>query len=70
MGSNPRGALALFQQALEKDGQYIDALIQAGYVSGNTLNRFAESLAYLGRADQDLQGKAGSRIRPNTPIST
>ncbi len=52
MGTNPRGSLALFQQALEKDSRYIDALIQAGYVSGNTLNRFEESLAYLGRADR------------------
>lgn len=50
--TNPRGALALFQQALEKDDKYLNALMQAGFVAGSTLNRFDEGLGYLGRADK------------------
>jgi TolB-like protein len=48
--TDPSGALRLFSEALAVEPEYVDALLQAGYTAGRTLNRFAEGLVYLEKA--------------------
>ncbi len=52
--TNPKQALAYFKQALAMEPEYIDALLTAGYTSGNTLNLFDEARTYLSQADSVL----------------
>ena len=50
--TNPKEALTNFKKALDIDQNYIDALIQAGWIAGSTLNLFSESLGYLEKAER------------------
>jgi tetratricopeptide (TPR) repeat protein len=47
---HPDEAVKFFSKAAELDPEFLDALMQAGYVSGFTLNRYEEGLGYLDRA--------------------
>lgn len=47
---HPGEAVNFFSKAAELDPEFLDALMQAGYVSGFTLKRYEEGLEYLDRA--------------------
>ncbi len=53
-------AVKFFSQASELDPEFFDALILAGYVSGFTLKRYEEGLAYLDRARDLLRARGGA----------
>ncbi|MEI7637537.1 MAG: tetratricopeptide repeat protein [Syntrophus sp. (in: bacteria)] len=48
--TNPKEALTNFKKALDIDPNYTDALMNTGYIAGNTLNLFSEALGYLEKA--------------------
>jgi TolB-like protein/tetratricopeptide (TPR) repeat protein len=48
--TNPKEALTNFKKAIDIDANYTDALKEAGYTTGNTLNLFGEGLGYLEKA--------------------
>lgn len=52
--AHPQEALALFNEALRNEPDYIDALLEAGWVAGVTLNNFDEGLRHLNKAEQLL----------------
>jgi len=54
---DPEKALTFFQKAVEIDGDYVDALLKAAYVSGRTLDRYREAERYLQRADKVIKKK-------------
>jgi len=47
---NPREALEYFNKALRIQGDYLEALLEAGVTAGRELNRFQEAFDYLDRA--------------------
>jgi tetratricopeptide (TPR) repeat protein len=49
--TNPAEAMKFFKKALKVDGNYVEALREAGYTAGNTFNSFSEALEYLDKAD-------------------
>ena len=49
--TNPKDALANFRKAIDIDPNYTDALREAGWTAGNTLNLFSEALGYLEKAE-------------------
>ena len=54
---DPGKALSFFQKAVAIDGDYVDALLKAAYVSGRTLDRYREAEMYLQRAEKALKRK-------------
>jgi len=56
-GSDPNGALAKFRKALDIDPDYADALRNAGFTAGTTLNLFSEAFGYLERAERLLKNR-------------
>lgn len=55
--TNPRAALKYYQKAIDMEPGYAEALKEAGFTSGSTLNLLDEGLDYLGRADRILQAR-------------
>jgi len=55
--TNPKEALANFKKALEIDPNYTDALMNAGFTAGNTLNLFSEALGYLEKVERIYKGR-------------
>jgi TolB-like protein len=55
--TNPKEAHTNFKKALDIDPNYTDALMQAGFTAGNTLNLFSEALGYLERAERIFKGR-------------
>ena len=58
--TNPKESLTYYKKSLEIDENYVSALIQSGFVAGNTLNLFDEALGYLSRADKILKSRKSS----------
>ena len=58
--TKPKEALAYYKKALDIDKNYVDALIEAGFTAGSTLNFFDESLGYLNRANTILKSRKAS----------
>jgi tetratricopeptide (TPR) repeat protein len=54
LDSDPKSALGFFRKAWEIDGQYVDALREAGIVAVQELNLFDEGKEYLVKAEQIL----------------
>jgi TolB-like protein len=50
--TNPKQALAYYENALEIEPEYLKALLRIGFLLGDTFNRFPEALGHLNRADQ------------------
>ena len=50
--TDPRGAMNYFRQAISLQPDYIDALMDAAFISGNTLNLYDEALGYLTKAEK------------------
>jgi len=55
--TDPKKALTNFKKALDIDANYTDALIQAGWTSGNILNLFDEALGYFEKAEQIFKSR-------------
>jgi tetratricopeptide (TPR) repeat protein/TolB-like protein len=55
--TNPKEALINFKKALDIDPNYTDALIEAGFTAGKTLNLFSEGLGYLERAERVFKSR-------------
>ncbi len=55
--TNPKEALTNFKKALDIDPNYTDALIEAGWTAGDTLNLFSEALGYLEKAEIIFRGR-------------
>ncbi|MCX5845921.1 MAG: tetratricopeptide repeat protein [Deltaproteobacteria bacterium] len=55
--TNPKEALTNFKKALDIDPNYTDALMEAGFTAGSTLNLFSEALGYLERAGRIFKGR-------------
>ncbi len=53
----PQEALTNFRKALDIDPNYTDALMEAGWLTGNTLNLFKEALSYLEKAERISNGR-------------
>ena len=49
---NPKEALSNFRKSLDIDPNYTDALMQAGFTAGNTLNLFSEAIGYLEKSER------------------
>lgn len=50
--SNPREALEYFRKALRVQGDYLEALFEAGVTAGRELSRFQEAFGFLDRAQR------------------
>ncbi len=50
--SDPNSALTCYKKAIELDPAYLDALREAGYLLGNTLDIYGEALDYLLKAEE------------------
>ena len=61
--TNPKEALTYYTKALDIDGNYVSALIQAGFTAGNMLNLFDEALNYLTRADNILKSSKAANTK-------
>ena len=61
--TNPKEALTHYTKALDIDGNYVSALIQAGFTAGYTLNLFDEALNYLTRADNILKSRKAANTK-------
>ncbi len=61
--TNPREALNYFKQAIKKQPDYIEALIDAGFTASSSLNLWEESLNYLGKAEtlNRQKGQTGTK---------
>ena len=55
--TNPKEALANFKKAIDIDPSYNDALMEAGWTAGSTLNLFSEGLGYLEKAERNFKGR-------------
>ena len=55
--TNPNEALTNFRKAFDVDPNYTDALMEAGYTAGRTLNLFNDALGYLEKADRIFKGR-------------
>ncbi|MDH5655985.1 MAG: tetratricopeptide repeat protein [Spirochaetia bacterium] len=51
----PRRAFKYFKNSLEKDPDYLQALLSAGFIAGSILNLHEEALEYLNRAELILK---------------
>ncbi len=58
--TDPHTALKFYKQAIIKEADYVEALKEAGFTAGNTLNHLDEGLKYLNIADQVLQKRGGT----------
>jgi len=59
--TNPNEALTNFRKAFDVDPNYTDALMEAGYTAGRTLNLFNDALGYLEKADRIFKGRNETR---------
>jgi TolB-like protein/tetratricopeptide (TPR) repeat protein len=55
--TNPKEALTNFKKAIDIDPNYTDALMEAGFTAGSTLNLFSEALGYLEKAERIFNGR-------------
>ena len=60
---NPRQSLEYFKRALKISPLYPDALREAGWVAGNSLDKFDDALKYLGKAVEILLDREAQNSR-------
>ncbi len=55
--TDPHAALNYYRKAIAMDPGYVEALKEAGFTAGNTLNLLDEGLGYLDRAEKILRSR-------------
>lgn len=69
---HPDEALSYYNKAIKEDPGYVEAMLAAGYLSGNILNHFNDALTSLNKADSVLKknGKSQTELYANLMIHT